>query len=146
MNLNRIGLALAAGAVALWGCATAAGSGDSGLKAALSGAAEVPGPADPDGSGSASIRFADGAENLCYEIKVSDIAPATMAHIHTGAAGEGGGPPVVALGAPTQGASSGCVAASPAIVDKIRADPAGYFVNIHNSEFPGGAVRGQLRR
>jgi hypothetical protein len=28
----------------------------------------------------------------------------------------------------------------------IAADPRGYYVNVHNLEFPGGAIRGQLRR
>jgi hypothetical protein len=28
----------------------------------------------------------------------------------------------------------------------IIANPAGYYVNIHNADFPGGAVRGQLAK
>ena len=114
------------------------------LSAHLSGANEVPGPADPDGSGAAQIRFVSGEQNVCYDIQVRDIAPATMAHIHGGARGEAGTPPVLALGAPTDGASSGCVSAPQEVVDRIRADPGAFFVNIHNQEFPGGAVRGQL--
>jgi hypothetical protein len=122
----------------------AAEDGSGALSATLSGANEVPGPADPDGSGSARITFVEGAENLCFDIAVRDIGAPTMAHIHTGAAGTGGGPPVVRLGTPVGGVARGCVAAPPAVVAAIRANPAAYFVNIHNAEFPAGAIRGQL--
>jgi hypothetical protein len=134
-------MATAACALMLAGAAPAPG-GSATLSATLSGATEVPGPADPDGSGSASITFADG--NVCFHIVARDIAPATMAHIHGGAAGAEGGPPVVRLGTPTSGEARGCVAAPPAIVEAIKANPSAYFVNVHNAEFPGGAIRGQL--
>jgi hypothetical protein len=130
-------------ALALGGMAGAQG-GNGALGATLSGASEVPGPADPDGSGSARITFAEGAQNVCFHIVARDIAPATMAHIHGGPAGAEGGPPVVRFEAPTSGESRGCVSAPQAIVDAIRANPSDYFVNVHNAEFPGGAIRGQL--
>ena len=144
MTFTRMRLSVAAGAIALCGFTAAAAPDETALTATLAGASQVPGPADPDGSGSARISFADGAENVCFEITVRDIAPATMAHIHGGSAGEAGGPPVVMLEAPSTGEAKGCVAAPQPIVDAIRANPAAYFVNIHNAEFPGGAVRGQL--
>jgi hypothetical protein len=138
------GMIAAAACVLTLAGAAAAQGGQSALTATLSGATEVPGPADSEGSGSARIIFAEGPENLCFEIVVRDIAPATMAHIHGGPAGAAGGPPVVRLAAPTSGQSQGCVAAPQPLVDAIRADPSAYFVNIHNAEFPGGAIRGQL--
>lgn len=136
-------IATAGFALLLAGAATPQ-DGDGALAATLSGASEVPGPADPDGSGSARISFAQGPENVCFHILARDIAPATMAHIHGGPAGAEGGPPVVRLGTPTSGEARGCVAAPQAIVDAIRANPSAYFVNVHNAEFPGGAIRGQL--
>jgi hypothetical protein len=30
------------------------------------------------------------------------------------------------------------------LLEAIAADPAGYYVNLHNPRFPGGAIRGQL--
>lgn len=135
---------MATAACALAAVGAAAQSGSGALAATLTGATEVPGPADPDGSGSARITFADGAENVCFDIAVRDIAPATMAHIHGGPAGEEGGPPLVMLAAPSSGTARGCIAAPPATVAAIRANPEAYFVNIHNAEFPGGAIRGQL--
>ena len=33
-----------------------------------------------------------------------------------------------------------------AIADALRANPSGFYLNLHTKEFPGGAVRGQLTR
>ena len=126
------------------GCIAIAQTATPGIAINLTGGAVVPGPADTDGSGTARITFAEGAQNVCYELSVRNIAPATMAHIHGGTLTEVGGPPLVVLGTPTDGRSSGCASAPQRLVDAIRANPAGFFVTIHNAEFPGGAVRGQL--
>src|SRR5688572_16770898 len=72
----------------------------------LSGAEEVP-PADPDGGGFASITLNIEQRTVCWKLKVSNIAPATAAHIHEAPAGENG-PVVVPLSPPTRGTSSGC--------------------------------------
>ncbi len=136
------------------GCPQAAISpiqGGTELKATLTGANEVPGPGDPDGTGTASIRLLAGLGRLCYTLSVSNIVlPATGAHIHLGAAGVAG-PVVVPLGnptasstSPTIGGSSGCVNVSRTLVGQILANPAGYYVNVHNVVYPAGAVRGQL--
>jgi hypothetical protein len=58
--------------------------------------------------------------------------------------GEGGGPIVVSMEAPTDGGSEGCVAISPALAHQLIGAPADYYVNVHNADYPGGAVRGQL--
>ncbi len=34
--------------------------------------------------------------------------------------------------------------ADPAVLAQIEANPSGYYVNLHNARFPGGAIRGQL--
>jgi hypothetical protein len=111
----------------------------------LTGAAESPGPGDPNGTGSATIRLQAGEGRVCFQLSVANVAlPATGAHIHSGAAGIAG-PIVVALTPPNAGGTaSGCVTADRALVSAILANPAGYYVNVHTSEFPAGAVRGQL--
>lgn len=50
-----------------------------------------PGPGDPDGSGTATLRLNPGLEQVCFELSVSNIAlPATGAHIHVGEVDEFG--------------------------------------------------------
>ena len=114
------------------------------LSATMTGAQEVPGPGDPDGTGSATLWLNQGLNKVCFAISVSNISTATAAHIHVGAVGVAG-PPVVHLDPPdASGMSSGCVEADPALIKRIRANPAKYYVNIHNADFPDGAIRGQL--
>jgi hypothetical protein len=70
--------------------------------------------------------------------------PTVAAHIHKGAAGTNG-PVVVPFTAPAaDGNSSGCVSSTPAVVDDILANPAGFYVNVHTTEHPAGAIRAQL--
>jgi CHRD domain len=115
------------------------------LEATLTGAAEVPGPGDPDGAGTATIRLRLGQGQVCFMLTASNIIlPATAAHIHTGAAGVAG-PVLVPLVAPDAGGTSqGCVATPRATVKAILQNPAGYYVNIHTTDYPAGAIRGQL--
>jgi glucose/arabinose dehydrogenase len=116
------------------------------LTATLTGAAEVPGPGDPDGSGAAVVTIHEADGEICYAINVANITlPAAAAHIHVGAADVAGGV-VVPLAPPDElGASAACVSAvDPALIQAILADPSGYYVNVHTSDFPDGAVRGQL--
>jgi hypothetical protein len=144
---------------ALAGSATAANRP---LVAVLAGANEVPGPGDANGRGVALIRrvaVANGTDKICWFIVANKIAlPATGAHIHSGAAGASGGI-VLALGNPTKksrvmgqgvGMAHGCTdpaaaTYTDALLDQIWASPSGFYVNVHTSEFTGGAIRGQLR-
>ena len=113
------------------------------LSADLLGVNEVPLPGDPDGSGTATITVNPGQGEICYELTVEGIAPATLAHIHEAPAGVAG-PVKVTLTPPTSGASSGCVAVDRELALDILTNPEQYYVNVHNLDFPGGALRGQL--
>ncbi|MGI9164837.1 MAG: CHRD domain-containing protein [Pyrinomonadaceae bacterium] len=115
------------------------------LTSTLTGAAEVPGPGDADGTGTAKVTLNHGKGQVCYELTVSNIGTATAAHIHTGAA-DVAGPVVVGLEAPASGSSKGCVDLDKEKVKDIIQNPANYYVNVHNTEFPDGAVRGQLSK
>jgi aldose sugar dehydrogenase len=118
------------------------------LKATLTGAAEVPGPGDSDGSGQSNVFLNREAGQVCFSIVVSDITlPASAAHIHAGKAGVAGGI-VVHLAPPDEtGVSTGCVSdVDPALIQAIIAKPAQYYVNVHTSDFPAGALRGQLAK
>jgi hypothetical protein len=144
-HLTRLGSAAAAGALTLV-LATSVLAGGRPLAATLSGANEVPGPGDPDGTGAARITLNQGQGTVCWTIHVEDITlPAAAAHIHSGPA-EVAGPVVVTLSPPdAAGDSAGCATdVDPALIKEIRKSPSQFYVNVHTSDFPAGAVRGQL--
>jgi hypothetical protein len=126
------------------------------LTARLLGGNEVP-PADPDGRGRAFVDT--GRTRVCFALLWDNIGAPIFAHIHSGVAGVNG--PVVvtffdvpeAPGSPPAAlpeqitAVGGCVGGQDAaLLRDIRRHPSAYYVNVHNVEFPGGAIRGQLRR
>lgn len=116
------------------------------LFAVLLGENEIP-AGDPDGRGAANVIVDDGS-TLCFGLTVAEIDTPVAAHIHRGDKHENG-PVVVTLTRPSggdPGASSGCVAADPDLLAEILAKPKDFYVNVHSTAFPGGAVRGQLFR
>jgi hypothetical protein len=114
----------------------------------LTGEAEIPGPGDPDGSGTATITLNPGKGEVCWQIHVSDIAlPATGAHIHLINPATGFGGVVVPLSPPDEtGHASGCTTADRDLIKDIMKNPEKYYVNVHSTEFPAGAVRGDLSK
>ncbi len=114
------------------------------LTASLTGASEVP-SADPDGSGTVVVRVNTGKGVVCYELTVTGIDTAIAAHIHHAPAGVNG-PVVVPLQAPSEGSSSGCVEVVRSLAKDIASNPADYYVNVHNIDYPAGAIRGQLSK
>jgi len=117
--------------------------GDKTLRAGMTGAKEAPGPGDSDGKGTARIRLNLEDSAVCWNLRVKDIGKATAAHIHRAPRGIAG-PVVVPLSPPRSGSSSGCTTADAALIMEILANPGNFYVNVHNAEFPAGAVRGQL--
>lgn len=115
------------------------------LTATLTGAAEVPGPGDPDGRGQATIRLNQGQGRVCFVLTASNITlPAAAAHIHVGGSTVAG-PVVVGLTPPdATGTSFGCVSAQRDLIAAIRKNASNYYVNVHTSDYPAGAIRGQL--
>jgi hypothetical protein len=107
----------------------------------LTGAAEVPGPGDPDGSATASLTINPGLGQVCWTIEVAGVEPIFAAHIHVGAPTVAG--PVVV---PLNPYTGGCADVSRDLALAIIRDPGSYYVNVHNQPFPGGALRGQLDR
>jgi hypothetical protein len=103
---------------------------------------------DPDGTGVALITVNLGQREICWDLSVSAITlPATAAHIHRAAPGVRGGI-VVPLSAPdATGTALGCASGlSDALLRDILRSPDAFYVNVHTSDFPAGAVRGQLAR
>ena len=123
------------------------------LTTTLSGAQEVPaGVGDPNGTGTASLTLNAGQEEVCYELTWANLdGTVQRAHIHEAPAGVNGGIVVSLFEAqsfPGTGSASGCDLGD-ATRDEIRRilnDPSGFYVNIHDTVRPGGAIRGQLSR
>lgn len=111
----------------------------------LSGAEEVPGPGDPDGTGTAMAKLDMAKGEICVTLKVANITlPAAAAHIHEGAKGVAG-PVVIPLTAPdANGMSESCVAVAADLAARIVANPANFYFNTHTSDYPAGAIRGAL--
>ena len=153
IHVIAISVCLALGAFALYTSASAAGTE---LGARLNGEKEVDeegngGQGDPDGSGTARIRLLPKRDRLCFDLAWKGIGSPTAAHIHDGAAGTNG-PIVVTLFTSdvplpdTIRSVEGCIPATDETLAHYRHDPSTHYVNIHNEEFPGGAIRGQLRK
>ena len=141
-RLWRILLATSIAALMMFALIASAGAGGRPLSATLTGAAEVPDPGDPDGSGFAKVTLNSGTGEVCFDITVEDVEPILAAHIHAAPAGVPGGI-VVNFDVPNNGLS-GCVTADRDLIKQIKKSPADYYVNVHNADFPAGALRGQL--
>ncbi len=105
----------------------------------LTGPAEVPGPGDADGAGFGVVTI-DGT-TLRYSIWTQNIGAPTAAHIHTGVAGVAGD---VLVTLDVNMLTNGTATITPAVASQLNANPSGFYVNVHNAEFTGGAIRGQL--
>lgn len=116
----------------------------------LSGQAEagpvhpVGGSGDPDGSGLVRLSVDPAARRLCYDFTLAGVATPLMAHIHRGPE-FGNGPTVVTLFTGPGGELSDCLDWTPKWLAAIIANPSSFYVNVATTEFPDGAVRGQLR-
>jgi len=142
MRASRTLVAIAVAAVGLGSAPVAGDQAQTTFHAGLNGQREQPNPADRDGSGFARVTVDTVTGQICYQVTVRNIAPATAAHIHVGERDDAG-PVVQGLQPPTDGSSSGCVT-NAALAADLAANPSGYYVNVHNAEFTTGAVRGQL--
>jgi hypothetical protein len=67
----------------------------------------------------------------------------TAVHLHAEAAGVSRRV-LVAWTHPTPGGSAECVAVDGQLLKKLGKQPAKYFVDVHTTELPNGALRGPL--
>lgn len=114
----------------------------------MTGAQEVPGPGDANATGTATIRVNPGLPQICYEITVANIdGTVNNAHIHIIDPATNFGPPVVNLESPVTGSVTDCATAPNVTREEALAiikNPENYYINIHSTAFPNGAVRGAL--
>lgn len=127
---------------------TPASADDARLVAFMTGAAERPGPGDPDGVGRAVITINDANNQLCLQLQFFNVTlPTTGLHIHF-APPEAPGPIVVPFANPTTNQFTQCVTVeNEALLDNIAANPQQYYINLHTLPgFGPGAIRGQLQK
>lgn len=136
-----------AGAVLVSSPATALAGGRT-LTTSLTGAEEVPGPGDEDATGRARITLNQGSGTVCFRLAWAEVdGTVVAAHIHEAPAGEAGDVVVTLIEGEYAGTDvqSGCITGvERALIKDIRKNPADYYINVHSTEFPKGAVRGQL--
>lgn len=114
---------------------------------------------DANGKGEAYVFGIDGdPTTLCYSLTVEKIqlvpvGTGMAAHIHEGLR-DSNGPVVAALAGPEDGNAADCLTEGEAgkfptgeagIVQRILNNPEQFYINVHNPDFPAGAIRGQLR-
>ena len=113
----------------------------------LTGGLEIP-PAEPTATARAVITLKPSSDTVCFRLRWDGLTSVTAAHIHSGAADVTGSVVVPFFGAPipdTISGVGGCVHnVDPALIQAIHDNPSGYYVNVHDAAFPGGAVRDQL--
>jgi hypothetical protein len=112
----------------------------------MRGSSEVPGPGDPDGMAVATAVFLGRSGQVCYAIAASGLDDVVGGHIHRGGPTVAG-PIVVNLQLPPgrQRIFIACVPADRAVLAEIAFAPWNFYMNIHTSTFPAGAIRGQLQ-
>ena len=138
-------MTMAAALVLLSACSMQPGNQRATLYVSMTGIQEVPGPGDPDGNGTVELRVSPANGSVCWNLYARGIDPATVAHIHRGAAGSGG-PPVVTLATPdANGRSQGCAQVDQQVAREMVLAAQNFYVNVHNAAHPQGAIRGQLR-
>jgi hypothetical protein len=113
------------------------------LAGTLRGFREVGSAGDPDGDGFGIVTIDDNM-GFFYFNAVNVVTP-TAVHIHIGTAMESG-----AVVVDTAASFSGGVSLSSVAVDNdtammILGTPENFYFNMHNDDFPSGAIRGQLR-
>ena len=135
----RRSLAIAGFAVLFAGTASAATVK---FSATLTAASEVP-PSTSTGSGAATVTLNTATHEITYDVTFSGFASAvTMAHIHGPAeAGKNAGV-VVLLGNKPTSPIHGTARLTPEQEKQLTADL--YYVNVHTTNNPNGAIRGQL--
>jgi hypothetical protein len=116
------------------------------LSAKLKGNAEVPGPGDQNGRGEAFVKANPAKRKICFQLSWVKIEQPNAAHIHKGA-DDVAGPAKVELfaGAQPSDIVEDCIKnLKRKLVRRIARRPESFYVNVHNAEYPNGAIRGQL--
>jgi hypothetical protein len=106
-------------------------------------AAAIGSRGDVDGSGSVRLTVDPAGKQICYDFDLSGLATPLMAHIHR-APPSRIGPSVVTLFTGPGVDLDNCVMWRKDALAEIVSDPSTFYVNLSTTEYPDGALRGQL--
>ena len=99
--------------------------------------------AGEEASGDFSAELDLKAGRMCYMLEVEGLDDFAAAHIHKGKKGENG-PPVVTLELLGDDGEDVCVEVDMKLLKDIAKSKSNYYVNVHTTAFPAGAIRGQF--
>ena len=106
--------------------------------------------ADIDSDAHGFFTYELDGDEFCWTLDVSGLTtPVVAAHVHENVRNMNGGI-VIHLGV-VAGATSfeteGCQTVTDAnLLDRLEEDPRGFYVNVHTTRYPGGEIRGQLKK
>jgi hypothetical protein len=151
MSIKTAALAFAIAApVALAGCATVEEAVVEAVadthRASLNGAEIVSSSGDQDGSAQAEVSVANTLDQICYDINsIRNLGEITSISINRGERRQTG-PVVLRLNRANEGGWKNCVKRSEWLEDALEWRPGNYYVQISTTEYPSGAIGGQLTR
>jgi hypothetical protein len=99
------------------------------------------------GTGSFVARSNIGQGRICWSLTVTGLSDVTVAHIHylNGPLATQIAVPLT-LPTPFTGSATGCATALRALVKQILVHPENFYVNVHTTTYPGGAISGTLAK
>lgn len=99
------------------------------------------------GGGTFVARSNIGQGRICWSLTVTGLSDVTASHIHylNGPLATQIAVPLT-LPTPFTGSATGCATATRALVKLILTHPENFYVNVHTTTYPGGAVSGTLAK
>jgi hypothetical protein len=100
------------------------------------------------GAGEDAVADFDGEidlaqDQLCYFFALEGLGSADAAHVHQAKSGESG-PVVVTLPLPGEQVDEVCVKLERSLLQAIADQPMDYYIDVHSTDKPDGALRGQF--
>jgi CHRD domain len=146
MRLRYLVMLAAAGLLAIFAVPSLAAIQKAELTANLSGKKEIPGPGDRDGRGEGEFKVNVKKGKFKYFVEYEDIEEAEAGHIHKGDKANAGPIKIELFTESTPSPAEGVVKdVRKQLLRKIAKNPKDWYVNLHNADFPDGAIRGQLK-
>jgi len=98
------------------------------------------------GGGTFVARSNIGQGRICWSLTVTGLSGVTAAHIHYGTGPLATQIAVPFMPSPFTGSATGCVNAARALVKQILMHPENFYVNVHTTTYPSGAISGTLAK